>query len=468
MKKIMILMLSLAVLFSFAACDNSSNTPSGGEEQPDDTVDTIVASTTVKKIAEGLMKVLDGKASTIAVIGPDGAAVADATDEIGIADLLAAANGNAVSKGVFETFKGDDSVTVTAADPANIVITKKLADGIDGITSPSTVTLTVSGIDTTNSDATTKDIVLQSFKYDFDIQTTSTLSESVGEYAVLSGSVSGYLVGTAKAKVDDTGKVTEFTVNSGASNKNVLVILSDDASVVSAELGDAKCENLYGLMNAVTTKTGYNSSSDAYSYAGYQKSKIDPIKTDIDTVVKVLIGTNTSGTDLKAAFTDLSASSVTTKSFSRENGGHAKLVYTVADSTKVAATASDATTLSTKTFTLDLYGDEKVTAGADSFTIDRFTLSGTFAVAGSDAEDYDFDEIVVEVLAGDARGTVSTTDTTTVSAVTDLVFTDGTSVDLTSGSVSIEDVAIGPEMVKDTTGAYVPADKPVSVTYPMA
>ena len=39
MKKIMILMLSLAVLFSFAACDNSSNTPDTSEEEQGTSVD---------------------------------------------------------------------------------------------------------------------------------------------------------------------------------------------------------------------------------------------------------------------------------------------------------------------------------------------------------------------------------------------------------------------------------------------
>ena len=50
MKKIMILMLSLAVLFSFAACDNSSSEPSGNQDT------TKVPDSTVKTLADNLKK----------------------------------------------------------------------------------------------------------------------------------------------------------------------------------------------------------------------------------------------------------------------------------------------------------------------------------------------------------------------------------------------------------------------------
>ena len=54
MKKIMILMLLLAVLFSFAACDNSSNTPS------DDGVSAGLSDSQIATVAETVKGLLDG------------------------------------------------------------------------------------------------------------------------------------------------------------------------------------------------------------------------------------------------------------------------------------------------------------------------------------------------------------------------------------------------------------------------
>ena len=57
MKKFMILLLSLAVLFSFAACDNSSNTPA---DEPSTGVSDYVVSDLAKSIPSDINDALDG------------------------------------------------------------------------------------------------------------------------------------------------------------------------------------------------------------------------------------------------------------------------------------------------------------------------------------------------------------------------------------------------------------------------
>ena len=63
MKKIMILLLSLAVLFSFAACDNSSNTPDTGDE----TNETPVNIDYAKYAAEGTAALFYGQTPSIKI-----------------------------------------------------------------------------------------------------------------------------------------------------------------------------------------------------------------------------------------------------------------------------------------------------------------------------------------------------------------------------------------------------------------
>ena len=464
MKKIMILMLSLAVLFSFAACDNNASNPA---PEPDNPVDTTVDETTSKDIAAALKNIVGGDVEpTLQVVnGAEVKAFNTLGVSVGIDDLLSAENGKTVAKGIFAAYEDDDTVTITADTPETIVITKKIASGIDGVTSPSTVTLTVYGTDVTGNEGSTRNIQLEKFKYDVSIQTTSTLSYDSGNFAMLNGSVSGYLLGTAVATLDDAGKVKEFTVNSGASSSyiNLQPILSNDPASVSATLGEAKAEKLFAFMNA--TKTAVS------TYEDYEDSVIGPITNDINDVVEILIGANASGTSLTSAFAtaQLSDASIKTKSFDSTGSGHAQIVYAVNTEMVVAADAasSPATSLATKTFTLDLYGKDGVDSGATSFAVDNFTLKGTFTVGGSTSRAYD--EIVVDI-AGRATGTISSSsqNANQVSDVSsNFAFTDGTAIKLTSGSVTIEDQPVGPEMENGTSAnSRVLVKKPVAVEYP--
>ena len=82
MKKIMILMLSLAVLFSFAACDNSSTTPVD-PENPDVDVTTGFTGPQTENAAKALLGLIDGTSSSVIITNE-----ASATVITSISDLL--------------------------------------------------------------------------------------------------------------------------------------------------------------------------------------------------------------------------------------------------------------------------------------------------------------------------------------------------------------------------------------------
>ena len=81
MKKIMILMLSLAVLFSFAACDNSSTTPAGGDDQTVDTSDYAYVAASDSDVQNMLGEVASKFATSVALM-TDGEYLDDYTGDL--------------------------------------------------------------------------------------------------------------------------------------------------------------------------------------------------------------------------------------------------------------------------------------------------------------------------------------------------------------------------------------------------
>ena len=132
MKKILIALLSLAMLFSFVACDNSSNTPAGDEEQ---TQGPVISDTQIATIASAISSMVEGSTSgtnfsTIAI--------------------------NALSGNLLDA-NGDPIKDVTISDDyTTISKVIKLEDGIEGYTDDTQVTITLKGVDITPHAAATE------------------------------------------------------------------------------------------------------------------------------------------------------------------------------------------------------------------------------------------------------------------------------------------------------------------------
>ena len=204
MKKVMIALLSLAMLFSFVACDNSSNTPAGDEEQ---TQGPVISDTQIATIASAISSMVEGSTSgtnfsTIAI--------------------------NALSGNLLDA-NGDPIKDVTISDDyTTISKVIKLEDGIEGYTDDTQVTITLKGVDITPNAAATENKVIRLSGYEYKFSTTGI--DSNENVAVLEGTISGTVVGDGSTAgivtvTRSTGKVSQVAVT--APSKYLLPEKSD-------------------------------------------------------------------------------------------------------------------------------------------------------------------------------------------------------------------------------------------------
>ena len=256
MKKIMILLLSLAVLFSFAACDNSSDTPS------DDTVSGGVTEAVVRMAAGQIDDLLETTADVVTVLDASNAKIANlSTDHLSY------------------TISKED---VTEAIPGTGVVATDVSLTVKGEMKANNVT---------NGNGS-QEITLGSYTYTF----TAPITDAAGNYTTLSGSISGALVGGSMkvTMVDNT--VTGVTITDPTT-----VLLPASGSDMNVTIGDEKVDSAL-LFSFIDNASKGNLT--AKNRAAYDDEQNKAAEAKVSAFVTELLNgaTNNLGTALAGVF----------------------------------------------------------------------------------------------------------------------------------------------------------------------
>ena len=365
----MILVLSLAVLFGFAACDNSSSTP-----DDDQTTTTDVSDLVVKTVVDDILSAsgdFDSKAKGI---------------EASITDLLGAAAANSETELIDRT--GYD-VTVSKSDITTITIKKTIAEAIGETYPVKDVTLVVNGVDVSGdtgkgTSAAPYKVQLNDFTYTYNTYVdgvTSTITAA-------SGSFSGYFAGSAVASVvvDET-EVTSYKVTSS----DVKVVLGKDATTMSLKVGDDTA-TATRLFDMVTKDYG------TLTYATYVSGQDSTFEGEIDTWTKALIAD--SGLLAKLATFNPASDSAIKVAYSTTDGGSITITYTATADTQLVGDGS-----TKKTFTLAegdvltvvLAGKSGTTATDSAFTPVTASIKGSFETTDTTAPSFETIDVDIVV-----------------------------------------------------------------------
>ena len=443
MKKIMILMLSLAVLFSFAACDNSSNTPS------DDGVSAGLSDSQIATVAETVKGLLDGTGTAY-----DGttAYTTVALDAIIAknAELLDSANAYAPITGV-----------TVSGDYTTITKTVNLNDGVDGFTPDTVVTLTLNGVDTTPSVTASGNKLINVETYTYEFATAST--DASDNVVTLSGDVSGYVVGGVFTVVlDAKGDATSIKLTTALTDQ----LLPAADTGISAMLGesDVDAAKLYAIL---TSKAG--APADMKTYDAYRASLISEGADCFKNAVNTFAGTLTASSN--SVFAKL-ASLVSSKpaGFSgvysgSSTSGSATFTYTVPANTAAVSisgsSAGDELRLAAGDTLKITLASAPNTDAVNSFTAATFEITGTLQAYDTDAANGDFKEIEVAITGELAAGVTVENSNNSVGKLT------ATSVTASklAGSASA-DIAVGPALIQSGDGVGTPVVETVTVEYP--
>ena len=427
MKKIMILMLSLAVLFSFAACDNISTTPD--DQQQGGGSSATFTDGQIVDIAEAISGLFTGADGLVAKFG------------------AAITNTDGTLKSGYE-----------CASPYTKLVYKYDTVAADGLEGATDVTITIEGQDITEEDVKNveREIILARYTVEF---TTSWQEYPTADYSELKGTVSGAIKGGVDIDLETASTKLAITPSIDC------VIMPDTTSVTvdGVAVDNAKLVSVF----ASTKYASSNLSADKYTTAkAYEDGCAETAKKDMNTYVEFLLDATKQGdnslikvldaiiknADLKGTLTNTYTEGSTTAKAS------AKLEYTAAAGDAFSVVGSTDKAIDIVNLTLNLEA-ASATATTGSFTPATFELSGTFKVysdTGRNKPEEDFTEITLTGVTGTASGLVTgvakeVTDLLDSKAVSDnkvvtLTFdADGGS---TKGTVSADVLTkVGPEVV---------------------
>ena len=450
MKKIMILMLSLAVLFSFTACDNSSTTPD--DTEMGETSSTVYDSTVSAAITEAR----DALSTRIAAMLP-------ANDVIAV-------------KGQTASF--DDSMTLT--------VTKELTKAGEFIPATS-VTLTVYGIDSSASTATgtassaAKTVTLNSFTYVYSGYTTNA-----GTIVDYTATINGYFTDgpiTATVYTDEKGQ--HYTPSAEISAENI--VLPASSAGISLVIDEQKVEGKSLSYAWDMLVKGMDNTDTFVSYKGFVGGIEKNAVKDFGSYASRLIDMTTGDDSVVALITEAlgadKLSDVDLSSFTHEYAdGTATYTFSVLDNdTVIAKAASDAATevrirgLVNKPITVKFSASE-APADPTALLADSFTIEGTFVADTYVADSTNAYVNPVEftaTLAGNFGKTADKANTISIA----INGTEANAVDLKSvtfalgnGSDISAEIPMGPEYVggdnyaKDKTDVVL-KDGSVALTY---
>ena len=420
MKKIMILVLSLAVLFGFAACDNSSNTPA----DDDSVVDTVDYAYVANSLVEGYIS-----NSSTGVSAP----FASATTS----NNLLSADGTAKT-----------GYTVSA-DYQTITFSKEISPAL-GNKPAQTVEVVLHGVNTTAAGTTTPlTITLQSYDYKF----TRLLDSSDPTFQTVTGTVSGDLKGSVSVTIAD-GKAT--VVNPSI---EIVFLPSVDADVDVEYAGNAVVAADFNTY--INNGVEYTGSENLTSNKAYYDYNYAEAQDDIEAYVTLLLTGSTE--DLASYITaNLSTSNALSSTFSQTQGvaaASASVTYELTDDgdeTEDGDVVADDGSASLRfaegtKFTVEFTG---TTTTSGSFSATGYTINGTvkaYAATAGATPNTAFDTIVIEGLTGTLSGVTISGADNKISSFTSLDF--GTP-EITDGKATATvKTAVGPALDGDTLAA---------------
>ena len=412
MKKIMILMLSLAVLFSFAACDNSSNTP-------DNPVVDESTSITDAVIGDAMSKVK--------------AAMANAEEDdtrSGVAALLYK-NTNLLAAST------DREVTFDKNDVTKITV-KRTPVAAGEATSGIKVQLDVTAIDVSTKDykgatkATAMTVALNTFTYTY----SGDVTNADGKNVPFTATVNGFFGDGSTATIYEEDGTLNYIVDD-ASELNV--ILPKDSTGITLTIDNESVTDRLGFaFDALNLATGAN----VTTYKAYEGAQNKGFHDAVDgTYVKQLLSVNANGIISKlntwAGKSPAEGDNKTATSWSAKYDASTKTA-----TFKLAASVNPIVVSGLDTVSADtdvqvaLAANEEMTVtltgdfAGSTLTAKTYTISGKFVVreaASSSAWNADYSDVIDVTLSGeidvddDAENnkltvTVDSTDATKVTA----------------------------------------------------
>ena len=435
MKKIMILLLSLAVLFGFAACDNSNSTP---DEPETPATGNELNAQQIQSAANAIYGLLKADKGIAGIGGTSGA------------------------------FNGATTLSGDYAAPSTTSYTYTWEDQADAaLQGDTTATLTLSAqANATGASATNLSVVFDRYTLEF---STSILDNYSGNYVTVAGTVSGALVGTGAVTLANG---TATAVNPTWDTTNGYFILPDTATVTwNGESIDP--EDLIACIAKPTDGTNPVSTAGYVTEKDYLDKVASTAESQIGEVVALMFNASADTNTLAAVLASYVDGNVGTTGYTvgGNTAATAYIEYDVPTNNEVATVVSDATDGSIRLapgskFRVDFEAAAPVASGSPNFTATKFTLSGDFIVSGV-ASPAAFTKVSVEGLEGTLTGcTVTGNNTDGITSLASVTFaTSG----YTDGIVTATDVttAAGPEITKNASNDWVrKALGEASVEYP--
>ena len=467
MKKIMILMLSFAVLFSFAACDNSSNTPDTSEEEQGGTVSERYISE-YATIIENMIKGVKLTGSEYYAVE----AVDYATAKVGMDDIFTAEN---------ILLGADDAYAINAedgydanADYTQISRTVTIDTTMPGFSKDTVVTLTLNGIVTNPNAASSEDKTVQYETYTYAFETP--VYDLSGKVVLLTGSIKGYVTGYGMTvKADGTAATVS------AATPQFILPSTESAGDITSKVGDNTNLTSATLLSVLNTED--YTSAGIISYKGYVDGKIGNSTTgytkDIADYVALLTGSSNSIFDLlvKADGININAATkpegLAVEYDGSKTSGTATITWTIPESATAEAVVIAGDSSSGKYLELApgdpltiTFNSKPNTDATDSFDVDTFTISGTFkAYSDADTAETKFAEIYDVTVNGkvtaDDSKKITVADATAVLTVATPVMT------IEKDSAATADIEVGPAIQKtgDNLGKFV--EEAVTIEWPL-
>ena len=262
MKKILIALLSLAMLFSFAACDNSNDTPANPETPADPTVSDYLIGLAMTKVGNS-MNAGAGSIRTLLT-----------------GDLLDPTNGKTVEFDV----ANKTSITISdTIEPAGEAIPAE------------TVKLEITGIETSAKNANSAsgyDVALNEFTYTYSGSVTGS-----GNNVPFTATVKGYFADTANAKIKENSstKALGYTVTEAAT---LTVVLPQSSQGITLVIDGKPVDNIAFAFDSLNNTAVTGGSVTVYKpYKAYESEMNSTFKTAVDGVVKQLIVVDSSSTN---------------------------------------------------------------------------------------------------------------------------------------------------------------------------
>ena len=416
MKKIMIALLAIAVLFGFAACDNSSSTPDGEGGQ---TV-SLINDMSMQAIAAAIDELIDG-------------------DDYDVMTMIGS------------------EWTTENVDGTSFVATKSdEGDSSMGV-NPTSVTLTIDSVMAVTAGGTTT-YTLNPFTYEF---STNVMAGDLNNGTV-SGTLTGYIAANSSdvfatmAVTEVTGAASTVTVTT--SNQPVIILEKGSISGITVTSGDAsetasadQIDRIYNILNATVSNTG-----KVQTYAYWHDDETTGVYTAQQNVLKAFVESLVGGTNgVMNAVSTATAGDGITKTVTVADGV-ATIVYGngTANPVVIAGTASTADSpvvqlpaAASLTITIGLDSSNAVVADA-AFTISASGALNVLDGAASDgpvANAEGFTTMNIGTITGTIGGTPSYTITDEGDVFT--VTTAGT-LTITECNVTAAGVPVGPGAVE--------------------